>query len=151
MVSTHMGASLNLLTLVDLGMNHFTCNNCTLIEFQKWILALDNNNVTLTEYVTLGIKRILTCSEPFSLEGHSVRDVDFNPQFCLREPKHFLWVIEIIIVPTIIIIIIISVLMHVYRYQLTYLCHLVKIMKKRSSSETGNLQDFQFDDFVCYM
>lgn len=133
MVSTHMGASLNLLTLVDLGMNHFTCNNCTLIEFKKWILALDNNNVTLTEYVTLSIKRILTCSEPFSLEGHSVRDVDFNPQFCLREPKHFLWV-----------------LMHVYRYQLTYLCHLVKIMKKRSSSETGNLQDVQFNDFVCY-
>lgn len=150
-VSTQMVASLNRLAVVDLGINPFTCNNCTLIEFKKWFLALDNNNVTLTEYVTLGVKRTVTCKEPYSFKGFPVRDVDFNPKFCVRETTNYYWAIEVIIVPTILIMIfIISVLMYAYRYEGTYLCHLVKIMKKRRSNETKTSEDFQFDAFVCY-
>jgi Leucine-rich repeat (LRR) protein len=149
-VSAQMGASLNRLAQVDLGSNPFTCNNCTLIEFKKWLLALEHKNVTSTEYLTLGTKKMLTCTEPFYLKGSFVRDVDFNPKFCVRETDKD-WLIHLIVFSTIIIIvIIISVTMYIYRYEVTYLCHLIKIMRKRRANGTSSLEDFEYDAFVCY-
>jgi Leucine-rich repeat (LRR) protein len=149
-VSTQMGTSLNRLAEVDLGSNPFNCNNCTLIEFKKWLLALENKNVTSTEYLILGKKRMLACTEPFHLKGSFVHDVDFDPKFCVREPDKD-WLIHVSIVSTIlIIVIIISATTYIYRYEVTYLCHLIKIMRKRRANGTSSLEDIEYDAFVCY-
>jgi len=149
-VSTQMGSSLNRLTEVDLGSNPFTCNNCTLIEFKKWLLALENKNVTSTEYLTLGIKGMLICTEPFHLKGSFVRDVDFEPKYCVSVPDNN-WLIPVIVLSMILFIaIIISVTTYIYRYEVIYLCHLIKIMRKRRASGTRDLEDFEYDAFVCY-
>jgi Leucine-rich repeat (LRR) protein len=149
-ISTQTGTSLNRLERVDLGGNPFTCNNCTLIEFQKWLRNLDNNSITSAEYVILGVKRNLLCSEPYSYKGESVHDVEFRPEFC--EPEHDKdWMIQLIALPTILIVmLIISVPVYIYRYEVTYLCHLVKVMRKRRATGRRTSEDFQYDAFVCY-
>jgi hypothetical protein len=146
-----MGSSLNRLTEVDLGSNPFTCSNCTLIEFKKWLLALENMNVTSTEYLTLGLKGMLKCTEPFHLKGSFVRDVDFQPQYCILVPDKG-WLINAIVSSTIIIVVlsVLSVTTYIYRYEVTYLCHLIKIMRKRRANGTRDLEDFEYDAFVCY-
>lgn len=149
-VSTQMGSSLNRLREVDLGSNPFTCSDCTLIEFKKWLLALENKNVTSTDYVTLGMKGMLKCTEPFHLKGSFIRDVDFEPKDCVLVPDNG-WLIHVIVLSTILIIVgIISVTTYVYRYEVTYLCHLIKIMRKRRANGTRDLEDFEYDAFVCY-
>jgi len=149
-VSTQMGSSLNRLTEVDLGSNPFTCSDCTLIEFKKWLLALENKNVTTTLYFTLGMNGMLKCTEPFHLKGSFVRDVDFEPKDCVRVPDKG-WLIYVIVLSTIlIIVIIVSVTTYIYRYEVMYLCHLVKIMRKRRANGKSDLEDFEYDAFVCY-
>jgi hypothetical protein len=90
-VSAEMGASLNRLAEVDLGSNPFICNFCGLTEFQKWLLALRNNNITSTQYVTLGTKRNLSCTEPFNIKGSSLHDLDFDSEFCISDLKIIGW------------------------------------------------------------
>lgn len=149
-VSTQMGSSLNRLTEVDLGSNPFTCSDCTLIEFKKWLLALENKNITSTEYLTLGMKGMFKCTEPYHLKGFFVRDVNFEPKKCVGVPDKG-WLIHVAVLSTIfIIVIIISVTTYIYRYEVTYLCHLMKNMRKRRANGTRDLEDFEYDAFVCY-
>jgi Leucine-rich repeat (LRR) protein len=149
-VSTPMGSSLNRLTVVDLGSNPFTCNNCTLIEFKKWLLALGNKNVTSTEYLTLGTRSKLKCTEPFHLKGSFVHEVDFEPKFCVLVPDKDWLMYAIIFSTLLVIVIIISVIRYIYRYEVMYLCHLIKIMRKRRANGKRDLEDFEYDAFVCY-
>jgi len=149
-VSTQMGSSLNRLTEVDLGSNPFTCSDCTLIEFKKWLLALENKNVTSTLFLTLGMAEMLKCTEPFHLKGSFVRDADFEPKSCVLVPDNG-WLIYVIVLSTIlIIVIVISVTTYIYRYEVMYLCHLIKIMRKRRANGKRDLEDFEYDAFVCY-
>jgi hypothetical protein len=150
-VSTEMGASLNRLAEVDLGSNPFICNICALTEFQKWLLALRTNNVTSTEYVTLGMKRNLSCTEPFNVIGSSIYDVDFNPELCIPDLKSD-WLIFILIVSTILFMMMtVLVPLYIYRYEVTYIFHLAKIMRnRRATGMKTSPEDFQYDAFVCY-
>jgi Leucine-rich repeat (LRR) protein len=150
-VPAQMGVSLNRLTEVDLGCNPFICNICALTEFQKWLLDLGKNNVTSTEYVTLGMKRNLSCTEPFDFIGSFIHDVDFDPKSCIREPKGD-WMFHVIIVSTIIFMVItILVPLYIYRYEVTYLYHLAKVMRnRRATGMKTSAEDFEYDAFVCY-
>lgn len=79
-----------------------------------------------------------------------MRDVYVNTKFCILGTNNYYWAIEIVMLPTMLTVIFITLVpVYVYKYEVTYVFHLVKIMKKRGSSETKTSQDFQFDACVC--
>jgi hypothetical protein len=90
-------------------------------------------------------------NEPYNFTGKSVPYVCSNPKFCIHEVNNYYWVTDVIILPTVLtVIFFLLVFRYVYRYEVTYVCHLVKITKKRWLSEPKISDDFQLDALFCY-
>ncbi|CAG2057668.1 unnamed protein product, partial [Timema podura] len=150
-LSFNMRSSLERLESVDLGGNHFECEHCQFPELQNWLQTVQDNTSTLKMF-NEGSRHQLKCYSPSEKLGAPISKVVFSGKGCLRRfnsQKHNL-ILGFTLGSVVFLLVIILGIFYVYRFELTYLLHLVK-MKRRSNMNLDCVAgNFKYDAFVCY-
>ncbi|XP_063234589.1 toll-like receptor 2 [Bacillus rossius redtenbacheri] len=151
MLTLEMMESLQRLALVDLGGNPIDCKDCRFPDLQGWVWQTRRDGRPL---LVSGGERRVYCSKQGNHSGAAATDVTehaFNYTACdFKESVNYGLVLGIPLATVAVLVACVFVLMYVYRFELTYLMHLVKMKRRRSSLMSIMSQDFQYDAFVCY-
>ncbi|KAF4527535.1 hypothetical protein B566_EDAN016269 [Ephemera danica] len=132
--------SLSTLEVVDLGNNPFDCNDCSLYDFQQWLVSQKRTQVTNLgrPYMTL------QCQHPTALEGRLLIDAPYN-ELCTVHHR----VIMGTTIPITILVIVSAILIYIYRFQLLYITQLIRV-RNRAKRMRGCERKFNYDAFVSY-
>ncbi|XP_046989092.1 toll-like receptor 2 type-2 [Schistocerca americana] len=143
-VTEEMQKSFEYLQELDLGGNPFDCSDCSVPDFRGWLLSI-NETKYHPNLLNHGKHDDLTCVHPENLAKRLIVSVD---DFSHCEPNYII----LIGVPLLTVIALgaFSIfVLHFYRYEITYILHLVKIRKLRLAN-AAMTRNFQYDAFVSY-
>ncbi|KAJ9574685.1 hypothetical protein L9F63_008146, partial [Diploptera punctata] len=131
---------------VDIGGNPVNCSDCNTPLLKKWI---QENKTTII--FNLGTVKNLTCTD---LENNSrnITEVIFSSNVCfldMDDPDYALAVgVPFLVLAALILLSVIAV--YGYRYEITYIRHLVNIRRQKHLKEAKTSERYKYDAFVSY-
>ncbi|XP_063237168.1 uncharacterized protein LOC134539275 [Bacillus rossius redtenbacheri] len=152
-LSMVMGQSLEELETVDLGDNPIDCENCTIPQFKQWLARYRANNDT--DKVTLKMFNDTVtdffCTRPLKLKTQFVSNVTFDEEaLCRKEERNLFILLGVPLAAIGSLVVLFGIILYAYRYEATYLLHLVKIKRRMKAGASRGEGDFKYDAFVCY-
>ena len=131
---------------VDLGGNPLDCRGCNTPLLQRWLQ--ENKTTTI---LNLGVVKSLTCGD---LENSmkNVTDLRFSDEQCsvdADDPDYPLAVgVPLLVLAALILLSVIAV--YGYRYEITYIRHLVNIRRQKHLKDGQSADRYKYDAFVSY-
>lgn len=132
-----MRASLETLDAVVLDGNPLDCEHCRVEELRSWLRA---------RTVSSGVDAP-QCERPAALKGVPVVD-SAGVGVCTAEGVNVYAVVLPLVVVLGLVGAAVASVVYVYRYEITYIKHLVKLRSRRKANSGAGV--FQYDAFVCY-
>nr|CAD7431033.1 unnamed protein product [Timema monikensis] len=152
-VTNEMGRSLQELEAVDLGDNPIDCSNCSMPQFKEWLQTV--NNVSQPRLKILFLNEPVddfNCTRPTSAResNQKVSTIEFDNTPCLEKPQNLILLIGVPMASIASLMLLMWVILYAYRYEATYLMHLLKIRKGMKDASGKSDGDYKYDAFVCY-
>ncbi|KAF4521203.1 hypothetical protein B566_EDAN011488, partial [Ephemera danica] len=134
--------SLSSLEAVDIGKNPIDCNDCSLKDLQTWLKDPRRKTIVMNlaePYTTL------KCSNPPLLSNTSILDAPYNN---LCDESTIL--IIAFSIPIMMLLLITALLTYVFRFQLSYVAHMIQVRKRANKISNVQHKKFEYDAFVSY-
>ncbi|CAG2066343.1 unnamed protein product, partial [Timema podura] len=152
-VTNEMGLSLRELEAVDLGDNPIDCSNCSMPQFKDWLHTVNNASEPRLKILFLNDPiDDFYCMRPTSAReaNQKVSTIEFDNTPCLEKPPNLVLLIGVPLASIASLMLLMWVILYAYRYEATYLMHLLKIRKGMKDASGKSDGDYKYDAFVCY-
>nr|CAD7411018.1 unnamed protein product [Timema cristinae] len=152
-VTNEMGRSLQELEAVDLGDNPIDCSNCSMPQFKEWLQTVNNASQPRLKILFLNEPvDDFNCTRPTSAResNQKVSTIEFDNTPCLEKPQNLILLIGVPMASIASLMLLMWVILYAYRYEATYLMHLLKIRKGMKDASGKSDGDYKYDAFVCY-
>ncbi|PSN43581.1 hypothetical protein C0J52_16712 [Blattella germanica] len=140
-ISESMIKSFSTLDFIDLGGNSFDCDNCNMVPFQTWLS--ENKTINI---LNLGCTENLKCGDLRHLSKNII-DVKVNATSCPAEDDtdwSLIVGVPLLVCAALILFTVIAVFG--YRYEITYIRHLINIRRQRHFRDSQSIARFNAAD-----